>query len=97
MDLPLLSHCRGRPLEDRGTTRRVVSSENSTLSSGEEGRMPLLQTVPRCRVAGSGPTPPCGTAGPLHRPLSSTVGLGLVSSPAGSAEETRALIHSKED
>ncbi|KAL7872617.1 hypothetical protein SRHO_G00076000 [Serrasalmus rhombeus] len=93
-DLPLPSHCCGRPLEDRATTNRATLIDNSTPSSGGGGRMPLLQTIPRCRATGSATAPPCGTAGPLHRPLHSTVGLGLVSSPTGSAEETRALLHS---
>uniref|UniRef100_A0A3B4CVQ0 Uncharacterized protein n=1 Tax=Pygocentrus nattereri TaxID=42514 RepID=A0A3B4CVQ0_PYGNA len=82
-DLPLPSHCCGRPLEDRATTNRATLSDNSTPSSGGGGRMPLLQTIPRCRATGSATAPPCGTAGPLHRPL-----------PTGSAEETRALLHS---
>ncbi|XP_072533011.1 BCL2 modifying factor 2 [Salminus brasiliensis] len=85
-DLPVVSHYLGRPIEDRGTHNRATVNDN----------MPLLQTIPRCRTTGSGPdaSPPCGMTGPLHRPLHSTVGLGLVSSPTGSAEETRALLHS---
>lgn len=84
-ELPVVSQL-GKQTEDRGTYNRATVNDN----------MPLLQTVPRCRATGSGPdtSHSCGMAGPLNRPLHSTVGFGLVSSPTGSAEETRALLQS---
>ncbi|XP_066533788.1 BCL2 modifying factor 2 [Hoplias malabaricus] len=90
-DLALLSHRCERTHENRETPSREPQSDNSTLNSGGGGgRMPLVQTVPRCRASGSRTASSCGTASALQR----TVGLGLVSSPSTPAEDTTSLLRS---
>ncbi|KAK1805605.1 hypothetical protein P4O66_019888, partial [Electrophorus voltai] len=101
--LSLLSLFHGRsltttPVEDRSTLDRTTGppTDSAVQSSAVVAGMPLLQTTPRCRVMASGPdaAPPSGRARPLQRSLHGAVGLGLVSTPTTTTEETRALLHS---
>ncbi|XP_076872733.1 BCL2 modifying factor 2 [Brachyhypopomus gauderio] len=101
--LSLLSLCHGRslanaPVEERTTPDRTTAppTDSPVLSSAVVVGMPLLQTTPRCRVMASDPdaVPPSGRTRSLQRSLHGTVGLGLVSTPTATAEDTRALLHS---
>lgn len=76
--------------EEEDTPLHVTPSQIA-IPDARRGNMPLIQTTPRFR--NSGPVP--NALSPLHRSLRGAVGLGFVSTPSGSGDDSQALLHSK--
>lgn len=77
--------------DEEEDTPLQITSNQTDIADTRRGNMPLIQTTPRFRNSGSVPN----AVSPLHRSLHGAVGLGFLSTPSGSADDSQALLHSK--
>ncbi|XP_053497616.1 BCL2 modifying factor 2 [Ictalurus furcatus] len=75
--------------DDEEDTPLQITSNQTEIADTRRGNMPLIQTTPRFRNSGSVPN----AVSPLHRSLHGAVGLGFLSTPSGSADDSQALLH----
>ncbi|KAB5517054.1 hypothetical protein PHYPO_G00185050 [Pangasianodon hypophthalmus] len=75
--------------DDEEDTPLPITANQIEIADTRRGNMPLIQTTPRFRNSGSVPN----AVSPLRRSLHGAVGLGFLSAPSGSADDSQALLH----